>query len=326
MFCINYFAAWPGKMSDYEFFDGADDGDGLPIRYTIPADEVKNISQLQKMVTIEIDRSRSRSNHLNKMMSNLIQKQKDVRKHTMESFKMLSEEIEKQEQRYYSLKSSPTGSDETTPPDPTTISDGLADPAQPLVSYRQNDTGDEGPAPPPPPRDSPPLYEFESSDEDSEQQPADLQPVIVSSSNPDQTDDPKIVSDTRDRVAGALRERGIPEDLKVNFEFHPIHGRHLLVTRQTASRERRSSACRTICSSWRPDLHKYWDFQKLFHTLRRLRGMLSVNPAKANAARRKRSDVVCGMVIRALMCFNALYVFVCSFFCVTVACQYSLAG
>lgn len=236
VFCINYFAAWPGKMSDSEFFDGADNGDGLPMRYTIPADEVKDISQLQKMVTIEIDRSRSRSNHLNKMMRNLIEKQKDVRKHTMESYNMLSEEIEKQEQRYSSLKTSPTGSDETTPPDPTTISDGLADPAdsaQPLVRYRQNDTGDENPAPPPPPRDSPPLYDFESSDEDSEQQPADLQPVIVSSSNPDQTDVPKIVPDTRDRVAGALRARGIPEDLKVNFEFHPIHGPRLLVTRQT---------------------------------------------------------------------------------------------
>mgnify|MGYP003342048905 CR=1 FL=1 len=64
-------------MSDLEFFDDTDSGEGLPTKLVVTAEEVEN---LEKIVEIEIDRSRSRSNHLNKMMRMLMKSQKDIQK------------------------------------------------------------------------------------------------------------------------------------------------------------------------------------------------------------------------------------------------------
>ena len=60
-------------------------------------------------------------------------------------------------------------------------------------------------------------------------------PPVASPPNPDQPgdgDDPE-VKIAPDRVAKALKARGIPEDLKVKFEVHPVHGPRLSITRQT---------------------------------------------------------------------------------------------
>lgn len=203
-----------GKMSACEFFDGADSGEGLPTKFIVPAEEVSSIEKLEKIVTIEIDRSRTRSNHLNKMMRILIQSQKDAQQKSEASYSKLSAEIDKQ---IASLKdhtpphcitpphspimspASSAGSDESTPPDPA-IFDTSAD-------SNSNASTPPGPA------------VIDISPEPHVDQPAD--------------DDPEEVKTVPERFAAALKARGIPDDLKVNFEFHPVRGPHLLVTRQS---------------------------------------------------------------------------------------------
>ena len=72
-------------MSGSEFFDGSDSGEGLPAKFTLSAEEVeRGIETIHEMVTVEIDRTHTRSNHLNKMMRMLIQQQEDVQKQTNE--------------------------------------------------------------------------------------------------------------------------------------------------------------------------------------------------------------------------------------------------
>ena len=218
-----------GKMSDSEFFDGSDnDGKGLPTTFTVPTEEVESIKQIENMVNIEIDRSRTRSNHLNKMIRILIERQQDVQKQTKESYSMLSAQIEKQMAEYKdsapspyttpphspivgssgrnnsSSKSSSTssagGPDETTPPDPTIInvdSDASTPPDPAVINIYSDDSG------------------------------------VASAPSPDQPDDDPAVQVSPERVAAALRRRGIPEDLRVTFEFHPVYGPRLLVTRET---------------------------------------------------------------------------------------------
>ena len=212
--------------SDSEFFDGSDNGEGLPATFTVPTEEVQSIMEIENMVNIEIDRSRTRSNHLNKMMRLLIARQKDVQKQTRESYSVLSAQIDKQMSNLkdttprphatpphspiedsrggdnYFAKGSPTssaGDGDTTPPDPTIID-------------TSSDLDSNASTPP-----DPAVIDI-SPDE----------PYVAISSNDDLE-----VNILPERVAAALRKRGIPEDLKVNFETHPIYGPRLSVTRKT---------------------------------------------------------------------------------------------
>jgi len=216
-------------MSDSEFFDGADNGDGLPMTYTVPAEEAKNISELHKMVTVEIDRSRTRSNHLNKMMRQLMQRQQEVQKQTTESYKMLNAELEKAEGNYLFSTPSP---DATPPHSPIVDSSGRKNSSS-ENSSASSAGGDASTSPDPIIKDNsstidsdastPPDPAFTNSSRASEPD-ADSAP-------PDQPDDEPELKILPDRVVSALRARGIPDDLKVKFEMHPVHGPHLSVTR-----------------------------------------------------------------------------------------------
>lgn len=197
-------------MADSEFFDGCDNGDGLPIRCTVPTEPVESIRQIEKMVNIEIDRSRTRSNHLNKMMRILIEQQQDVQQQTKQAYSKLSAQIDEQM----------TLCKDVTPPPHTTP------PHSPIAA--SSDAFLQSTPPDPSMIDTP-------RDPDV----IDISPV-ASPPNPDQPgdrDDPE-VKIAPGRVAKALKARGIPEDLKVNFEFHPVHGPRLLVTRETRLEEK----------------------------------------------------------------------------------------
>ena len=168
------------------------------------------MENLEKIVEIEIDRSRSRSNHLNKMMRMLMKSQKDIQKKTQESYSMLSAEIDKQisNLKYHTPPHSPASSaggneSENTPPDHTMVD----------IS---SDSNSDGSTPPDPAVD-----------------PATID--IPTKSHDDQPtgDDPEEVRTVSKRVAAALKDRGIPDDLKINFEVHSVHGPRLLVTRKT---------------------------------------------------------------------------------------------
>ena len=106
------FAVLIGKMPDCEFFDGSDSGEGLPTRFTVPAEEMQSIEKLEKIVSIEIDRSHTRSNHLNKMIRTLMKHQQDVQKQTNASYNMISAQIDEQ----ISILKDLTPTPHTTPP------------------------------------------------------------------------------------------------------------------------------------------------------------------------------------------------------------------
>ena len=206
-------------MADSEFFDGCDNGDGLPIRCTVPTEPVESIQQIEKMVNIEIDRSRTRSNHLNKMMRILIEQQQDVQQQTKQSYSKLSAQIDEQ---------MALCKDATPPPHTTPPHSPIAASSDSSLQRSPTSSSDKSTPPDPSMIDTP-------RDPDV----IDISPV-ASPPNPDQPgdgDDPevKIVPGT---VAEALKARGIPEDLKVIFEFHPVHGPRLLVTRETRLEEK----------------------------------------------------------------------------------------
>lgn len=209
-------------MSDREFFDGADSGEGLPTKFIVSAEEVSNIKNLEKMVAIEIDRSRTRSNHLNKMMRMLMQSQKDVQQKTKASYSMLSAKIDKQisSLKYQTPPHSPIVSpvssaggneSESTPPDPTMID----------ISADSNSNANTPPDP----------ATIDISPEPHVDQPTDDDPEEVNTAALKEKKKKETLPE--ERVAAALKARGIPDDLKITFEFHPAHGPRLLVTRQT---------------------------------------------------------------------------------------------
>ena len=182
------------------------------------------------MVNIEIDRSRTRSNHLNKMMRILIEEQQNVQQQTSQAYNKLSAQIDEQ---MALCKDLTTPADTTPPHTPIAASSGTYNSS--LKSSTTSSVGGSDESTPP----------DGGSDESTPPDPImidtprdpdviDVSPV-ASPPDPDQPsdgDDPE-VNVTSGRVAKALRARGIPEDLKVNFEFHPVHGPRLLVTRQT---------------------------------------------------------------------------------------------
>lgn len=197
-------------MSAREFFDGADSGEGLPTKFIVPAEEVSNIEKLEKIVTIEIDRSRTRSNHLNKMMRMLMQSQKDVQEKTKASYSMLSAEIDKQisSLKYHTPPHSPI----VSPASSTSDNESKSTPPDPTMIDISADCSSNASTPPDP-------ATIDISPESHVDQPTD--------------DDPEELKTVPERAAAALKARGIPDDLKINFEFHPVHGPRLLVTRQT---------------------------------------------------------------------------------------------
>lgn len=222
-----YYAKFVGRnknMSASEFFDGSDNGKGLPMAYMIPAEEGETISQLHRMVNIEIDRSRSRANHLNKMMRTLMEHQKNLQEQTMASFKMLSAEIDEQmEKCQISAPLSPA----TPPQSPmTNSSEGKKSCSRTPASSSSG--GDKTPTMLDPPTAA-------DSDASTPPDPAFCnisgEYAEVESSTAEQPHDDPEVDISPERIAAALKARGIPDDLKVKFEVHPVKGPHLSVTR-----------------------------------------------------------------------------------------------
>ena len=215
-----------GSMSDHKFFDGCDNGEGLPTTFRVPAEEMESIEKLEKIVSVEIDRSRTQSNHLNKMMRTLIKHQQDVQKQTAASYQMLSAQIDEQISNF--KDPTPTPHHTTSPHSPIANSCTAGRYDSPLNSSPASSAGGDETTPPDP--------TIINSPNSNASTPPDPAVVDISSerNDVDQPDDDDLeVKIAPERVAAALKARGIPKDFKANLEFNSVCGPRLLVTRQT---------------------------------------------------------------------------------------------
>ena len=73
-----------------DFFDGNNNGEHLPMTVSAPL----QIKALQEIITVEIDRSRSKSKHINKMMQVLIKKNQEVQLEAEASYTFLNTKLE----------------------------------------------------------------------------------------------------------------------------------------------------------------------------------------------------------------------------------------